>query len=176
MYSRDKYLIRNVEDFDVRILNEIQNDEFVYSQLIETRMTSLTSDKNFTISQANSESLKIVQFEENVIGRLRITYLTDYKDVCELGLDIAENFRGQGHASNVYKLLHSYLYQYKNVRKVFLRVLSGNNHAENIYKRLGYELSGSYPGYIIRQGIELDYLIYHRSLNEKDVWRSNSSL
>jgi RimJ/RimL family protein N-acetyltransferase len=176
MYRRNAYLIRNVEDSDATILHELQNDEYVYSHLIEIRMTSLSSDKQFAINPAISDSLKVVQFEKNVIGRLRISYLTGFKDVCEVGLDIRENYRGQGHAANVYKLLHSYLYQYRNVRKVYLRVLSGNKHAEKIYQNLGYNLSGSYPGYLIRNGCELDYLLYHRTLSNDDVWSSHSGL
>lgn len=176
MVKRGEYLIRRPDTNDVEFLNEIHNDESTYSKLINVKLSNVSQDKNLVLDDNFISNTFIGLYKNQAICRIRSVCLTGFKDTSEVGLDILYKERGKGHSKWFYKLLMHYLYSYENKRVVYLRVLSNNANAINVYTKLGFEECGRYPEYVIRNGRSLDYLVFFKKLGYEDIWDSNSSL
>ena len=175
MYKREKYSLTALSEEHLSLCNNLQNDEKTYQNLINIKFTNLKLDSEWVNNQKPEENL-IGCYNNIPISRIRSTYLSPDRDIIELGLDIIPNERGKGHSKLFYKLLFSYFFSYKKIRMIYLRVLNTNTVASSAYEKIGFVKCGLYPKYIIREGKELDYLIYFKELDEKDIWSSNTSI
>lgn len=178
MYNYKNVGFRPIEEKDLEFLRLMRNTKSTMIQLATFDMDNSLEQVNWWHSltgKANYKRYTIVKLnsEEEIIGSLRIQDIHPDNKHCEIGIDIAPEFRKQGFATKCYEMVLEYLFLHKNMHMVYLRVCDYNN-AKAIYEKLGFIYSGKYPEYIYRFGKYWDYLIlYITKQKYSDKYKNN---
>ncbi len=95
------------------------------------------------------------------VGLFRIDEIDALNNTCYVGLDINPSQQGKGYASIIYKHMLNELFELRNMRIIYLEVLSHNETAIHIYKKLGFMECGRFPRKIVRFGREIDSCVMY---------------
>ena len=74
-------------------------------------------------------------------------------------MDIDEKYRGQKLSYIAYELIFDYLFNYKNMNRLYLFVLESNTIALNLYNKLGFIQEGVQREAIVRDNKKIDYIM-----------------
>jgi RimJ/RimL family protein N-acetyltransferase len=74
-----------------------------------------------------------------VIGNCGLRDFSEAHRTCELGISIGDkDYWGKGYGRDAVRLLVQYAFQYRNMRKVFLRVWGNNERGIRSYRAVGF--------------------------------------
>ena len=164
MYKYKDVGFRPIEEKDLEFLRLMRNEQSTLLQLATYEMDNSLEQIEWWKSLAGKKNYKrytLVRFnpDEEIIGILRIQDIHNDNRHCEIGIDIAPEFRQQGLATKCYKMILEYLFLHKNMHMVYLRVCDYNEKARSLYENIGFKYTGKYPEYIYRHGKYWDYII-----------------
>ena len=155
---------RPIEFEDLELLRKLHNDMSTLLQLGSVELVSSDQQVDWWKSLAKSKSVQrhsIIQIETgDLIGILRIQNIDLLNKNCEIGLDIVPALRGRGYGRKSYFMILEYLFMHFNMHMVYLRVGEFNDHAKNVYEKIGFYKTGEYKQYLYRHGRYWDYAIY----------------
>lgn len=119
---------------DLPFLNEIRNEsrEFLH----DNSYYSLEDTYNWFI-ETNPE-FYIIYDDDIPIGYFRTSNLT--KESIYIGCDIHKDHRGKGIGYKAYLEFMPFIAKKHNLKKLKLEVLSSNERAFNLYKKLGFKI------------------------------------
>jgi len=150
------YRFKKIQLEDLEFLNSIRNQ---YAQEF------LHDSRQFSISQTiewfkkYSPDYHIIFYNDQKIGYFRISNYSEENKNLYIGADIHPEFKGNGLASNAYKEFMGILFRERFLNKISLEVLSTNQIALNLYKKLGFKIEGIKREEILKKDGYVDSII-----------------
>lgn len=146
---------------------ELQSEDlpFLLSVRNECR-AMLHDDTAFTLAQAQAwfaaarPRFYLVTLDGAPVGYMRTSQWDDANRHVYVGLDLHADHRGKGLAEQAYLAFLRFLFDDCGLNKVSLEVLSHNERAQRLYRRLGFVLEGVKRQEIWRDGRWLDSLLF----------------
>lgn len=118
-------------------------------------------------SVMNDKSNKNIYFiietiaDSNAVGFVQLSTIDWISRNCMFGIAIPEkNFRGKGFGKEVMKLLFDYVFNFLNLKKIALEVISFNANSIHLYEKLGFKKEGELKQHYFWNGSYHDVLIY----------------
>jgi RimJ/RimL family protein N-acetyltransferase len=149
---------------DLSFLNEVRN-ECCEEYLHDSR--KFTLEQTIDWFNKTKPMFWIIRVDGERVGYFRTSnYLIENRNIY-IGADLHKNFRGKGLAFESYKLFIPYLFGKYNLHKISLEVLSTNQRAINLYKKLGFKFEGIKREEIYKNGQWIDSIIM--SILESEV-------
>jgi RimJ/RimL family protein N-acetyltransferase len=124
--------IRDMAFDDLDFFNKVRSESYMF----------LHDKKNYTLEENKKwfKNLKdpyfIIIYDGNPIGYVRTSNWLG--DSVYVGMDISKEFRGNGFSYLAYEKLFNILKNKYNINTVYLEVLSTNERAYHIYKKLNF--------------------------------------
>lgn len=152
--------LRAVEPADAEILYIIENDS---SQWIDNGMMAPVSKEYMAVyaSTYEPDPVKTCQLRlvihltgsDTVVGVIDI-FKIDWKNLnAEIGIYIIKEYRSRGYALRSLRLIRRYIKEILGLYKVLARVSADNTDSEYLFRKAGFSLVGTLPGWI-RKGNE----------------------
>lgn len=144
----DRYILRSMNEEDIKHYNEWSNDYEVVQYTYPVIKTFTIDDtKEFFKNIRDAENGITYIIEDSVIGLpIGITSLINIDRVnknAEFIIDIGnKNYWGKGIGRLIVSKMISIAFYEKNLHRLSLRVFSFNNRAINLYKSLGFTEEG----------------------------------
>jgi len=135
---------------DLRYLNEWKNDEETFQFLGGGFMpTSIDQQETWMEEMIDTSGPNkrfiICDSEGTPIGMVGIYNINWINRTAEIGAYIGDkNARGKGYAKEASNLIEKFAYEYVNLRKLKLSVVSDNVIAVHMWQSLGYKKVGEY--------------------------------
>ena len=160
--KKEQYGLKSIEKEDLQWIKVLRNNQNTWANLEHVLPLNMNIQEAWlqNINQDNSKEYFIFTSLENKnIGLIRITDI-DYinKKSC-VGMDIDEKYRGQKLSYIAYELVFDYLFNYKNMNRLYLFVLESNTIALNLYNKLGFIQEGVQREAIVRDNKKIDYIM-----------------
>lgn len=130
--------IRQMRLGDVEFTNEIRNKCLPY--LHTNSKNDLATAINWF--KANNPYYFIISVDKERVGYFRTDHYSAYNRNIYIGADIHPDKWGLGIAQKAYKQFIPFLFEELNLNKISLEVLSTNERAIHLYKKLGFFLEG----------------------------------
>ena len=171
MYVYDDIAFRVIEKYDLEVLRSLHNDQSTFMNLLNidlideadqiewwNKIHNNKNDRRYVLCYAATPSV--------VFGRLRMQNINHNHRNCEVGLDIAREYRHKGLGRKSYAMLLKYLFDELNMNMVYLRVAEFNPDAQGLYKLCGFKETGRFPKFFFRHGKYWDYILMSITLDE----------
>lgn len=140
--------LKNLDDsFIPFLINWKKDEELAYLIMAKTSENSETDIRNWIDKNQSDPNQRIWGIYSNdlnkPIGIGRLMFIDWESGVTELGVYIGENdAKGKGYGKQSVRLLLENAFIRLKLRKVFLKVLSTNIEAINLYKKLNFKVEG----------------------------------
>ncbi len=144
--------IREMLESDLLFFSEIRN-ECANEYLHDSRIFSISETINWF--KTNRPNYYIIEFSNVRIGYFRTSNYDNTENSLYIGCDIHVDYRGKGLAYNSYLKFIPFVKERFNLSVVNLEVLSTNNRAINLYKKLGFILIPERNKAILKNGKEI---------------------
>lgn len=148
MIQNENIYLRPILKTDLSYLNNWKNDEEVYMFLgggfnpisIDQQENWLNSMIDMT---GNNKRFIICEHQKSPIGMVGLYDINWINRTCEIGIYIGnKNSYGKGYGKQACVLIENYAKEYLNIRKIKLNVVSNNNVALDMWRKLGYKKIG----------------------------------
>ena len=91
--------------------------------------------------------------DRKLIGITGWHQIDQLNQTASFGIIIGEpDYHSQGIGTEVLNLMLDYAFRVRNLRSVRLSVLSNNPRGQRCYEKCGFEVVGTYPKYVYKQG------------------------
>ena len=118
---------------DLKFFNKVRSESYKYLH----DQTNYTYEDNVIWFIQTKPKYYIVSVKGLAsIGYIRTSNWSE--DEVTIGMDIAEEFRGNGLGSKAYREFIDVMKSYSDIRKLNLEVLDSNDRAIHIYEKLGF--------------------------------------
>jgi RimJ/RimL family protein N-acetyltransferase len=113
----------------------------------ETRQASspfLHDKSSFSLGETtdflkkNSQNYILASIDDTLVGYFRCVIVGD---LCKIGADLSEKFRGKGYARPLYSAFVREFLVPRGVENLELRVLRSNIRAKNLYDSMGFKVT-----------------------------------
>lgn len=151
-----KLYLKKIDMEDIPFLNNVRN-QYAEKYLHDSRIFTL--EQSYLWYLNSGLDYWILMDDNNRIGYFRLTNYSHLNNNIMVGLDISPEYRGQGYAKKGYKLMLDYLFYNRSLHKVSLEVLSNNDIAKNLYKKIGFIEEGIKREEVCKNGIWVDSII-----------------
>ena len=158
--------IRPIMYNDLEFLNETRNlccEDYLH----DSRKFTLDETINW-FKQYKPDYYIILNHDER-IGYFRLTNHSKINKNIYIGADLHPNFWGKKLSFSAYQKFISYLFDTYDLNKISLEVLSTNNRAYNLYKKIGFVEEGVKRQEILKQNLFIDSIIMSILKNEYNV-------
>jgi len=158
----NKIELRPIEIFDAEIINKIRNQSISY----------LHDDSTFTVEETKNWIVKnnpfwyVIILDGEIIGYFRLTNFSNKNRNIYIGADIEESHRGKGIGYSAYLIMMEKLFKERKLNKISLEVLSNNEQAHGLYKKIGFVVEGTKRQEIWRNGSWIDSIIMSMTRRE----------
>ena len=145
-----KVCLRPIRRNDIDLLNTWKNNEEVYMYLgggfrpISVDQQGKWLDSMIDLT-GNDRRFMIVDQDDKPVGMIGLYGIDWVNRNCEIGVYIGDfASRGKGYASEACSMIEEYAFSLLNLRKIKLKVVSDNEKAVKMWKKLGYSQVGEY--------------------------------
>ena len=153
---------RVVEERDLDRIRALRNNPSTWIHLTDISAISAEAQQEWflTISRRSDRGYFVV-FDDtcDFIGIVRMDEIDRVNRSIRVGADVVPELRGRGYGHKIYKALKKYCFDYLNMHRVWLAVLSSNERATHLYEKQGFKIEGRYREAIFRDGKYLDYIL-----------------
>jgi RimJ/RimL family protein N-acetyltransferase len=157
---------RRLEEIDLEFLNEVRN-HCAGEYLHDSRTFSLSDTLNWF--KTIHPNYYIILNEGKKIGYFRLSNYSQSNQNIYIGADLHPKFWGEKLAYPSYKKFIDYLFINYDLNKISLEVLSTNNRAYNLYKKLGFVQEGIKRQEVLKQNQFIDSIIMSLLKTEYDA-------
>jgi RimJ/RimL family protein N-acetyltransferase len=157
---------RRLEEIDLEFLNEVRN-HCAGEYLHDSRTFSLSDTLNWF--KTIHPNYYIILNEGKKIGYFRLSNYSQSNQNIYIGADLHPKFWGEKLAYPSYKKFIDYLFINYDLNKISLEVLSTNNRAYNLYKKLGFVQEGVKRQEVLKQNQFIDSIIMSLLKTEYDA-------
>lgn len=145
MFQGEQVRLRAVEATDIDDVMKWMNNEDVTKYLSQVgQVTSRESEQSYLsqVSHGNDQTNKVFTIETlrgEYLGQASMADIDYVNRHAELSLVIGRtDLHGQGYGSDSLRVLLRIAFSVLNLRKVYLRVISGNQGAIRVYQKCGF--------------------------------------
>lgn len=147
MLQGDGVVLREWRESDLEALAALRNDVGLQSLLMaRAKPNSVDRVRAWLVARsARSDMLFFViadAAEDAAIGYLQVAEIDSFNGHGDLGICLSPATHGRDLAREAYALLESYLQETLGLRKLTLKVLTGNARAIAFYRKCGYREVG----------------------------------
>lgn len=171
-----EYSLREITDDDNQFLIELHNDPLVLRNVTDPTPVTLESHMRWWESIKQSKSQERLIFCINGIrAGLTKFYSIDFANkTCDLGADIHEHFRGQGHARPMWMLMLERCFDVHNLHRVALTTAEYNMIGNHLYRKIGFVEEGKKVDSLFREGMFFDQICMFMTKNDfYNLYRQN---
>ncbi len=141
---------------DLPFLNEVRN-ECALEYLHDSR--TFTLDETIEWYEKTHPKFWIIWHGGHKIGYFRTSNYSEMNKNIYIGADIHKNFRGKKLSYESYCKFIPVLFKGLNLHKISLEVLSTNERAINLYKKLGFNVDGIKREEVLKNNMWVDSII-----------------
>jgi len=106
-----------------------------------------------------TSGIYMIHFGSNFAGYLNFFDLNlDHKRI-EVGIKLAEAFRGKGLGRQTFEFWCDMLLKFYGLNKIYLKVRHHNVIARRLYESIGFKISGRFPSHFYQDKEWVDYII-----------------
>ena len=148
MLEGSKVVLRPPREGDRAVLHALRNDASLQSQLMVLPRANSTARVDEWLARMLGDPacaffvIAAVKSDEE-LGFVQITHMDFVHGTGDLGICMAENGRGGGHAAEALALIEGYVGGIFNLRKIQLQVLAANARAIRFYEKSGFQAVGT---------------------------------
>ncbi|RMA64923.1 GNAT family N-acetyltransferase [Ulvibacter antarcticus] len=166
----DNIILRALEESDLEFLYNLENDENIW----EISNTTTPYSK-FVLKQYLENSLRDIYevrqlrlviclaSEERALGFIDLFDFEPKHKRVGLGIIIlSEADRGNGYASETLELISNYAFKHLDVHQIYANISEENIASIELFKKAGFELSGSKKDWIFSEGKFKNELLFQR--------------
>ena len=150
---------------DVPFVNDVRNryaEDFLHTN------NQYTLEESYDWFLKTNPDFWIIFKNELRVGYFRLSnYSSENKNIY-IGADISEEFSGKGIATESYKKFIPFVFEKYNLNKISLEVLSTNERAIHLYKKLGFKLEGIKREEILKKEKFVDSILM--SILKKEIY------
>ncbi len=135
----------NMDDIltNVKWMNDFNITDKIASSTKQITIETETNWLDKTLKSGDYEFAIIRKSDDKLIGNCGFSDIKWIHQSAEVGIFIGEiENRSKGYGSEALKLLISYGFNYLNFNNIMLKVFSFNDHAINVYKKVGFNEFG----------------------------------
>lgn len=147
---------KEIQKEDLLFVNTIRN-LYAREYLHDGRIFTLEQTQEW-YEKTNPNYLIIYNIDTR-IGYVRLSNYSKVNKNIMVGADIAPEYKGRGFGKLTYEKLIPYLFEKYSLHKISLEVLSTNNIALNLYKKVGFEYEGRKRDEIYKDGKWIDSIL-----------------
>lgn len=131
----------------------------------------LHDNREFTLAECErwfrdtNPDFRIIRYNGERIGYFRLSNYDAKERSIYIGADLHKKFRGRGLAREAYEAFIPQLAQSLGLARLKLEVLSHNDRAFALYKRLGFVEIGREKGSIMRNSVSFDSIVMEKALS-----------
>ena len=158
---------RPIQIEDCKFICEVRNEcaiEYLHDSTLFTIENVINWYKNLKVPYY------IVFNEKTKIGYFRLSNYSPINKNIYIGMDLHENFRGNGFAFESYCKFIPFILNKYNLNKISLEVLSTNIRAQHLYNKLGFSCEGIKRQEVFKNGKYIDSIIM--SLLKEEILQS----
>lgn len=159
--------INRIEVEDLPFLCEVRNN---YAEDFLHDSRTFTIDQTVEWFHKTNPDFWIIRDTNSRIGYFRLSNHSIVNRNIYIGADIAPQFKGLGYAKKAYSIFMPKLFENYNLNKISLEVLSTNNVAINLYKKLGFVQEGIKRQEVLKKEVFVDSIIM--SVLKQDYYAS----
>jgi RimJ/RimL family protein N-acetyltransferase len=163
--------INIISSQDLEEVRNLHNEDSTLSQLTDNSFVTKEMQEDWFKAISNSnKSFRFVcrQKKDGVlVGVLRIDHFDSLNKSAMIGLDVAESFRRQGFAIEIYQYFFQFFFSKLNFHRLYLNTLENNYAARKLYDKLGFIIEGKFNQAIIRDNQFIDLICYFK-INENN--------
>ncbi len=163
MLYYENFRIRSLKIEDANFTATLRQDFSTNSMLGHFVFVSEDSQKNWIEKISSIKESNYFIFEKKdhnnwlKIGLVRVNHIDMINRSASVGGDIAPEFRGNGYAKIMFKIIFNFCFDYLNLNRLWLHVLENNLNAINLYKKMGFIEEGTQRKAVFRNSKYLDY-------------------
>lgn len=146
---------RRIEEGDSAIISRIRNQSTQY--LHDDTKFSEESTKNWI--KETQPDWHAILLDGEMIGYFRLSNYSRENRNIYIGADIEESHRGRGLGYQSYLSMMANLFTVRKLNKITLEVLSTNERAYKLYKKLGFSVEGTKRQEVWRKNTWIDSII-----------------
>lgn len=134
----------------------------------------LHDSRTFTIEETKAwwwydkNEYYIIEFDKTKIGYFRTSNYSEENKNIYIGADLHSDWRGMGLSYVAYLQFIPFMFESLNLHKISLEVLSTNDRAINLYKKLGFIEEGRKRDEVLKNGEYVDSIIMSILKDEYD--------
>jgi RimJ/RimL family protein N-acetyltransferase len=147
---------KKIEKSDLSFLNEVRN-EYSEEFLHDSRKFTLDQTEQW-FDKSNPDFYMIFLGSER-IGYFRLSNYSETNKNLYIGADISPKFKGRGLGKLSYQKFIPYIFDKYELNKISLEVLSTNQVAINLYKKLGFVTEGIKREEVYKNKVWVDSII-----------------
>lgn len=148
--KNNEFFLRNISKKDLSFLMKLRNSPDTAEHLGDNRKVTIESQKNWYKKIEVASDCQYYIFEMKglkekpveKIGMVRITGIDFLNRSMCVGGDIQVEYRGRGYSKIMFELIFKLGFNVLNFHKLWLLVLTNNQRAINLYKKVGFKENG----------------------------------
>lgn len=145
-----------MNESDLEFFNEVRNS-CAKKYLHDSRIFTLEETIKWFPNTPNV--YYIIEYNNEKVGYFRTSNYSEINKNIYVGSDLHEKYRGLGIAHKAYIMFIDYLFDVIGCHKVSLEVLSNNNRAIHLYRKIGFVEEGRKRDDIKKDDIYVDSII-----------------
>lgn len=130
---------RKIKLHDLEFVNRIRN---LYSEEFLHDSRTFTLEQTINWFEKTNPDWYIIEYDHVDIGYFRLSNYSPENKNIYVGADIDPDFTGKGLGYLSYEKFLPFLFKEYNLNKVSLEVLSTNERAIHLYKKIGFVIEG----------------------------------
>ncbi len=153
--------MRTIRPDDLEFLIELRNDRSTWAYLGDPTFLDIRSQQKWYQNMSDDLTRQYFIYENNAgdrVGMVRMDEINHLHRNIRVGGDIAREYRGQGHGTNMYELIKEYCFDFLNMHRIWLLVTEYNEPAIKLYLNTGFKEEGKYKEGFRRYGKYYDYI------------------
>lgn len=161
---------RKIEEDDSAIISRIRNQSIQYLH-DDTKFSEESTKKWIKETQPDWYAILL---DGDMVGYFRLSNYSEKNRNIYIGADIEETHRGKGLGYQSYLSMMKNLFTSRKLNKITLEVLSTNERAYKLYKKLGFSVEGTKRQELWRKNTWIDSIIM--SITRSEFMRTNPGL
>jgi len=167
MFEYEGLRIRPIESQDLDYMYMIRTDPST-AEMLGTLILTSFEDQLMWLDSLKKDKTKAYYILEVIfrtdpylpIGYLRFDEIDFINRSMRVGGDIEMSYRGKGYGTQMMELIKRFCFDYLNMHRLWLLVLSTNKVAKHVYEKSGFEKEGVMRKAVYKNGEYLDYEMY----------------
>ena len=132
--------INKISSQDLEEVRNLHNEDSTLSQLTDNRfVTKQMQEEWFKSISTSNKAFRFVcrqKIDDSLVGVLRIDNFDKQNKSAMIGLDVAERFRKQGFAIEIYECFIEFFFNKLHFHRLYLNTIENNIAARNLYESL----------------------------------------